>query len=280
MSVDVLNKIEELKVLDFTYWVVSVNSRQLIFGSLLISLKRSCSETSNLKLEEAKELALIFSKTERILNEAFHCERINYQFSTLSDNRPYIEVLPNYSKPLDLEGIAFKDIYSKDNETIKIDFWDEVAQHVFNILKRKNNKKIIGYSTGVFDLFHVGHLNILEQAKNNCDFHLVGVTTDEEVMRIKGVKPVIPFSERLRIVGALTCVDQVIPESNVDKLKSWENHNFDVIFKGDDWKGTEKWNKLEEEFSKINVQVKYFPYTQGTSSTHLKNVLTKIMESK
>lgn len=136
----------------------------------------------------------------------------------------------------------------------------------------------IGYTTGVFDLFHIGHLNVLERAKAHCDFHVVGVTTDEEVERIKGFKPIIPYEERARIIAALKCVDKVVPEDSVDKLKAWDNHHFDIIFKGDDWKGTDKWNRLEEEFEKRKVEVQYFPYTKGTSSTQLREVLRKVMK--
>lgn len=135
-----------------------------------------------------------------------------------------------------------------------------------------------GYTTGVFDLFHVGHLNVLERAKQHCDYHIVGVTTDDEVERVKGFRPVIPYEERARIVGALECVDKVVPEDSVDKLKAWEKHQFNIIFKGDDWKGSEKWNRLEEEFGKRNVKVQFFPYTKGTSSTRLRKVLQKVLE--
>lgn len=135
----------------------------------------------------------------------------------------------------------------------------------------------IGYTTGVFDLFHIGHLNILEKAKNNCDILIVGVTTDEEVKRVKNKSPIIPFVERLKIVDSVKFVDKAIPENDVDKLVAWEDIRFDIIFKGSDWKGSEKWNKYEAEFNKRNVEVKYFQYTEGTSSTHLRNVLSKII---
>jgi glycerol-3-phosphate cytidylyltransferase len=142
-----------------------------------------------------------------------------------------------------------------------------------------NNVKI-GYTTGVFDLFHIGHLNILSNAKKYCDYLIVGVTTDEEVMRIKNRMPIIPFKERLKIVEAIKFVDKAVPENNEDKIMAWKEYQFNIIFKGDDWKGTSKWLKYEEEFSKLNVQVKYFPYTEGTSSTTLRDVLSKISGEK
>lgn len=138
--------------------------------------------------------------------------------------------------------------------------------------------KIIGYTTGVFDLFHIGHLNVLKKARENCDYLIVGVTTDEEVKRVKNKIPIIPFEERAEIVKAIRYVDEVVPETNTDKLKAADTISFNRIFKGDDWKGTPKWKKYEEEFSKKEIDVMYFPYTKGTSSTHLRNILDNLMK--
>lgn len=137
---------------------------------------------------------------------------------------------------------------------------------------------IVGYTTGVFDLFHIGHLNILKKAKEHCDYLIVGVTTDEEVARVKNKKPIIPFEERVQIVEAIKYVDKVVPETDTDKLKAWDALRFDRIFKGDDWKGTAKWMRYEEEFSKKNVEVVYFSYTKGTSSTQIRQVLQSKIE--
>lgn len=134
----------------------------------------------------------------------------------------------------------------------------------------------IGYTTGVFDLFHVGHLNILKSAKAQCDYLIVGVTTDEESIRIKNRKPVIPFKERIEMVSSIKFVDKAVPEDNTNKITAWDIYKFDVIFKGDDWKGTEKWKDYERKFSKIGVVVVYFPYTQVTSSTLLRETIQKI----
>lgn len=137
---------------------------------------------------------------------------------------------------------------------------------------------IIGYTTGVFDLFHIGHLNILKKAKSECDYLIVGVTTDEEVERVKNKRPIIPFEERAQIVEAIKHVDKVVPEEDTDKLTAWNTLKFDRIFKGDDWKGTPKWNKYEEEFAKRNVEVVYFSYTKGTSSTQIREVLQMTLD--
>ena len=139
-------------------------------------------------------------------------------------------------------------------------------------------KNKIGYTTGVYDLFHVGHLNLLKRAKENCEYLIVGVTTDEEVMRVKNKKPIIPFQERIEIIKSIKFIDQAVPEDNTDKLIAWESHRFNVIFKGDDWKGTSKWIEYESEFSKRGVDVVYFPYTAGTSSTLLSKYLYNLVE--
>ncbi len=134
----------------------------------------------------------------------------------------------------------------------------------------------IGYTAGVFDLFHIGHLNILRNAKNNCDYLIVGITTDELAEKRKGKKPIIPFSERIEIVKNLKFVDMVVPQNTMNKKEIWENLKFNKMFVGDDWKGTPSWNNLEKEFNDINVEIVYFPYTTHTSSSILRDVLSKI----
>jgi len=140
-------------------------------------------------------------------------------------------------------------------------------------MKIKKNKKIIGYTTGVFDLFHIGHLNILKQAKSCCDYLIVGITTDSLVLKIKNKKPIIPFKERIEIVRNIKYVDETVIQGKIDEISDFKKYNFDIIFKGDDWKKTEKWNNLKKEFKKMGVKVKFFPYTKNTSSTIIKNIL-------
>ncbi|WP_444939901.1 adenylyltransferase/cytidyltransferase family protein [Microbulbifer sp. ZKSA004] len=132
---------------------------------------------------------------------------------------------------------------------------------------------LIGYTTGVFDLFHVGHVNILRRAKLECDYLIVGVSTDDLVYKLKGIKPFIPFDERVEILNSIKYVDEVVPETSNDKLKAWENLKFDRIFKGDDWKGSELWNSLEIEFNKRGVDVSFFSYTKNTSSTKIRDLV-------
>jgi len=126
-----------------------------------------------------------------------------------------------------------------------------------------------GYTTGVFDLFHIGHLNILREAKKRCDYLIVGVSTDELVLQYKNKKPVIPFIERVEIVKAIRYVDKVVVQSNMDKLEALKQLKFDVMFHGDDWKGSALYEKYLYEFSKVHVDLVFLTHTEGTSSTHL-----------
>lgn len=137
---------------------------------------------------------------------------------------------------------------------------------------------IIGYTTGVFDLFHIGHLNLLRKAKAQCDHLIVGVSTDDLVM-YKHKHAVIPFEERMEIVKAIRYVDEVVPQVNMDKMAAWEKLHFNVMFVGDDWKGTSKWDAYEKQFAEVGVKIVYFPYTKGTSSTLINDVLLKLRNS-
>ena len=132
---------------------------------------------------------------------------------------------------------------------------------------------VIGYTTGVFDLFHIGHLNILKQEKSLCDKLIVGVTTDEYVIKYKENPPSISYAERAEIVRSIKFVDSVIPQCDHDKFEAWKKLKFNLIFVGDDWYSTQKWNEIESEFKKVDVKVIYFPRTPLVSSTKIKNGL-------
>ena len=134
-------------------------------------------------------------------------------------------------------------------------------------------KEIIGYATGVFDLFHIGHLNVLRAAKNACDLLIVGVTTDELCLQVKGDSPFIPFDERVEILEALKIVDKVVKQDTMDKVSAWHVNKFDRMFVGDDWKGSARWVELENAFVKLGVEIVYFPYTKSTSSTKIKQLI-------
>ena len=136
----------------------------------------------------------------------------------------------------------------------------------------------IGYAAGAFDLFHVGHLNILRHAREHCDHLVAGVVSDEMLREVKGIEPVIPTFERAEIVRSLRFVDDVYVETVPNKIDVWREVGFTHFFKGDDWRGTEKGHRLELEFAAVGVQVVYFPYTAHTSSTRLRTALDVISE--
>ena len=134
----------------------------------------------------------------------------------------------------------------------------------------------VGYTTGVYDLFHIGHLNILKRAKEHCDYLIVGVSTDEVVESYKGKKPVIPFSERSEIVKAIRYVDEVIPQTSMDKMEAWEKLHFDALFHGSDWKGSDMYDEIEKKLEEVGADLVFLPHTEGTSSTLLSEKLQNV----
>ena len=141
------------------------------------------------------------------------------------------------------------------------------------IIMERTEKKIIGYTTGVFDMFHIGHLNILKRAKEQCDYLIVGVSTDEVVEEYKKKTPIIKFEERIAIVEAIKYVDEVVPQTTMDKMEAWKQLKFDVMFHGSDWKGSDMYNHIIEKFNNVGVKVIFLPHTEGVSSTLLTEVL-------
>lgn len=140
----------------------------------------------------------------------------------------------------------------------------------------RRKKYNTGITVGVFDLFHVGHLNLLERCKSMCEHLIVAVCQDDYVMQIKHKQPVYSDKDRMRILAALKVVDEVVPvsiEETEDKMLLLKNHHFDVLFSGDDWKGSERYKKTEEQFSKLGASIEYFPYTRGISTTQIKEKL-------
>lgn len=135
----------------------------------------------------------------------------------------------------------------------------------------------VGYTDGVYDLFHVGHLNMIQAAKRQCEYLIVGVHGDDVVKEYKHHTPIIHENDRKRILESINGVDKVVINRFRDKMKLWELYHFDVIFIGDDWKGTERWNRFEEELHAINVDVVYVPYTRGISTTQIRH---RIMEEQ
>ena len=131
----------------------------------------------------------------------------------------------------------------------------------------------VGYVPGAWDMFHIGHLNILKRAASQCDYLIAGVVTDEVLEKAKNKPPMVPLAERLEIVASMAIVDRAVVDVSSDKLVMWRELGFDVLFKGDDWRGTPKGDKLEADLRSVGVELVYFPYTEHTSSTALRRIL-------
>ena len=134
---------------------------------------------------------------------------------------------------------------------------------------------IKGYTTGVYDLFHIGHLNLLKNAKGMCDKLIVGVTVDE-LVAYKGKQAMIPFEDRIEIVRSIKYVDAAVPQYDMDKLAACKKLGAKFLFVGDDWYGTEKWKEYEKQFEAEGIKIVYFPYTKGVSSTKINEALNAV----
>lgn len=135
-------------------------------------------------------------------------------------------------------------------------------------------KKIIGYTQGTYDMFHIGHLNLLKNAKKHCDYLVVGVNTDDLVESYKNKRPIVPLNERMEIIRAIKYVDEVVATESLDKKDAWEKVRFDEIYIGDDWKGNARWEETGKQMKALGAELVYLPYTKDTSSTMLREKLT------
>ena len=133
--------------------------------------------------------------------------------------------------------------------------------------------KTIGFTQGTFDMFHVGHLNLIKNARKHCDYLIVGVNTDELVEGYKGKRTIVPFEERIAIVESIRYVDEAVKVNTLDKLSTWQNKHYDLLFIGDDWKGSQRWIETERQMLPYGVKVVYLPYTPTTNSTVIREKL-------
>lgn len=148
---------------------------------------------------------------------------------------------------------------------------------LIRIQGRRPRTGVVGYAAGAFDLFHVGHLNVLTRSAAGCDHLVAGVVSDEVLRQTKNLVPVVPEAERVAIVAAVACVDSVYIETDADRVRTWQDVGFDVFFKGDDWKNTPRGRLLESRLGEHGVRVEYFPYTETTSSTRLRMALDAML---
>ena len=144
----------------------------------------------------------------------------------------------------------------------------------------KKEKPIIGYVSGAWDMFHIGHLNLLKKAKAHCDYLIVGVNTDERIIEQKKRTPVFSYKERAAIVEACKYTDKVIPQNDSDRLATWKKYHFNKLFAGSDWKDTPRWNQYKEQLEPLGVEIIFFPRTKGVSTTKIRAAIQRISEQE
>lgn len=154
----------------------------------------------------------------------------------------------------------------------------ELEHFIYSINSREKinsikKEKVVGYTAGAFDLFHIGHLNLLKKAKENCDYLIVGVTTDELIESTKGKRPFVPLSERIDILKSCKYVDRVVVQDDLDKFEAWKNYQYNILFSGDDWKDSQRWLDYERKLKEVGSKIQYFPYTKTTSSSKIQKVI-------
>lgn len=273
-------KLAQLKIYESKHWVWSLREGQVTLGSGVISLKREVDKLSAISEEEFKDLATLIFVVERTLKSTFSYDKINYLALMMVDRQVHFHVIPRYARAISFAEFDWIDNdYPRPPILVNQNISHGQLMEIHALLKSRCNafsEKVIGYTTGVFDLFHVGHLNILKKAKENCDYLIVGVSTDELVLNYKNKKPIIPYEERAAIVEALSFVDEVVPQIDRDKFGAWKKYNFNRMFVGSDWKGSPLFTELEHKFKEVGVEIIFFPYTEGTSSTILRQKLDKI----
>jgi len=272
-------KVNKYLIYSSQYWNWSLRPHQSTCGSGILSLKRECSTFSGLEPEEFDDLKYIVNKIENTLKSIFNYDIINYLMLMMEDNQVHFHVFPRYRHKIkylektwtDKNWPKIPDLKGEPLSDDKLQIINSnIKQAIKSKLEPQSIKKYkIGYTTGVFDLFHVGHLNILKNSKNHCDYLVVGVSTDELVLDYKGKRPLIPFEERIEIVKAITYVDEVVPQLTIDKYMAWQKIKFDVIFHGDDWKNSKLYSSIENKFKSLGVDMMFFEYTKGTTSSAL-----------
>lgn len=269
-------RIDEFTIYKSKFWTWSVRPKQVTLGSGVLSLNRKCEQFNQITEEESADLQNIVKVIEETAKKTFNYDIMNYLMLMMDDSYVHFHVFPRYSESSKLFGFEWIDTSWPVAIQLKNLELDENINLLIKESLKKNlpirSKYKIGYTTGVYDMFHAGHLNLLKQAKSNCDYLIVGVTSDE-LVAYKNTKAVINHEDRMAIVDSCKYVDKVVSQDTMDKMKAWDNYHFDVMFVGDDWKGTDTWNNLETQFSEVGVDIMYFPYTKRISSTKLREIL-------
>ena len=261
----------------YNHWHLLLRPQQPTLGALVLVCKESTTQYSNISAEAIAEQKVVMSDIESILKKRFNYDKINYLMLMMVDPAVHFHVLPRYQSEVEFCNQNYPDIawpkpavlshdlnlkYEIHQEllnTLKLDF----SQHSAPVSSTKKYRRV--YTSGCFDIFHQGHLNILKKTKELCDYLIVGVSTDELIIKSKGRPPLIPFEERISILESNRFVDEVIPQVNKDKQYIVDMYNLDAISVGSDWKG---------KYPEVTCDMIYFDYTPNVSSTVLKQKLS------
>ena len=261
---------------EYKHWLLLVREQQLTLGSMILICKEEKHNFHEISTEATSELSIVTKDIELSTQKAFNYDKINYNMLMMVDPEVHFHVIPRYSKDTDFNAINFVDAdwpkpvdFTQNHNTVNHDLLENIKNTIQKNLQSSNSEKKYGriYTSGCYDLFHFGHLNILKQSKELCDYLIVGVSTDELILKTKGKKPVIPYEERAKIISSIKYVDEVIPQEDKDKQKVVDQYHIDAISVGDDWKG---------KYPPVTCEMVYFSYTESVSSTILKDTLKLI----
>jgi len=269
---------------EYKNWCLLLRPKQVTLGALVLICKDNVLKFSDISSPSFQEYSQIIPEIERVLSQTFHYDKINYLMLMMVDLDVHQHIIPRYSQPTEFNGRQYQDFdwpnmptLQKVNEmepgellklrgllTEKFLRKDSLrsSSHVGGTGRGEGQKRFKRvYTTGCFDLFHTGHLNILKRSKEICDYLLVGVSTDELMEQEKGKRPVFSFADRVEIVRSIKYVDEVIPQTDKNKQRIVDQCHIDAVTVGDDWKG---------KYPPVSCEMVYFPYTQGVSSRSLK----------
>jgi len=260
----------------YRYWHVLLRPGQITLGSLVLVCKENIDSCSDISVPAAAEKKIIIEHVETVLKHKLAYSKVNYLTLMMIDPLVHTHVIPRYEQDIDYKGYTFSDVNwpmppvmsdSLDiDATLREGLLAELKQEFSKLSSTVSHVKKYSrmYSSGSFDIFHYGHLNILKRTKALCDHLVVGVSTDEVIFQSKGRNPLIPFHERIAVIEALDIVDEVIPQTDKNKQKIVDEYYIDAISVGDDWKGS---------YPTVTCEMEYFKYTPNVSSTLLKEKL-------
>ena len=275
-------KYPESLVKTYQHWHVLLRPAQPTLGSLLLICKESVTKYSEVSVAAMIEKHRIITDIESVLSKRFDYSKINYLMLMMVDPAVHFHVIPRYEHAVEFCDRTFEDkfwpsaadlsydltlgeIYQTELlKTLRNDFASLAEPNAADSAPENKKPYHRMYTSGCFDIFHQGHLNILRKTKELCDYLIVGVSTDEVIIQSKGRPPLIPFEERITIVEAIEYVDEVIPQVNKDKQAVVDQYNIDAISVGSDWKG---------KYPPVTCDMVYFDYTPNVSSTVLKQKL-------